>query len=47
MAEKTPFLREALGDHVFDSLIANKRIEWERYRRHITDFERAEYLPIL
>ena len=46
-AEHTPFLREALGDHVFDSLIANKRIEWERYRRHITDFERAEYLPIL
>jgi glutamine synthetase len=47
VAEQSPFLRSALGDHVFDSLIANKRIEWERYRRHISDFELSEYLPIL
>jgi glutamine synthetase len=47
VAEKSDFLREALGDHVFESLIANKRIEWERYRRHVTDFELREYLPIL
>lgn len=47
VAEKSAFLREALGDHVFESLIANKRIEWDRYRRHITDFELREYLPIL
>jgi glutamine synthetase len=47
VAEKSDFLRSALGDHVFESLIANKKIEWERYRRHITDFELNEYLPIL
>jgi len=46
-AERSPFLRSALGDHTFESLIQNKRIEWERYRRHISDFEIAEYLPIL
>jgi glutamine synthetase len=46
-AAASPFLREALGEHVFESLIKNKRIEWERYRRHISDFELAEYLPIL
>jgi glutamine synthetase len=46
-AEKSDFLRRALGDHVHESLITNKRIEWERYRRHITDFELREYLPIL
>jgi glutamine synthetase len=46
-AEATPFLRQALGDHTYDSLIANKRIEWERYRRHVTDFEVREYLPLL
>ncbi len=46
-AEKSPLLRQALGDHTFESLIANKRIEWDRYRRHVTDFELAEYLPIL
>jgi len=47
VAEQSPFLRQTLGDHTFESLIKNKRIEWERYRRHITDFELAEYLPIL
>ncbi|MCC7088642.1 MAG: glutamine synthetase family protein [Chloroflexi bacterium] len=46
-AERSPFLRNALGDHTFESLIKNKRIEWERYRRHVSDFELAEYLPIL
>ncbi len=46
-AEKSEFLRRALGDHVHESLITNKRIEWDRYRRHITDFELREYLPIL
>jgi len=46
-AEGSTFLRAALGDHTFESLLENKRIEWERYRRHISDFELAEYLPIL
>jgi len=46
-AEQSAFLRQALGDHTFESLVANKRIEWERYRRHVSDFELAEYLPIL
>jgi len=47
VAEQSSLLREALGGHVFESLLKNKRIEWERYRRHVTDFELAEYLPIL
>jgi glutamine synthetase len=47
VAEASPFLRSALGDHVHESLIKNKKIEWERYRRHISDFELSEYLPIL
>ena len=46
-AESTPFLRNALGDHTFESLVKNKRIEWSRYKRHISDFELAEYLPVL
>jgi len=46
-AERSTLVRDALGDHTFESLIANKRIEWDRYRRHITDFELSEYLPIL
>ncbi len=46
VAESTPFLRQALGDHVFDSLIHNKRIEWERYSKHVTDFEYQQYLRL-
>jgi len=46
-AEKSEFLRKTLGDHVFHSLLENKRIEWDRYRKHITDFELTQYLPVL
>jgi glutamine synthetase len=46
-AEGSELLRKCLGDHVFESLLTSKRIEWERYRSHITDYELAEYLPIL
>ena len=40
-------LRKALGDHVFNAFIANKKIEWDRYRIHVTDYELTRYLPIL
>ncbi|MFN0094025.1 MAG: glutamine synthetase family protein [Dehalococcoidia bacterium] len=46
-ADASDFLREALGEHVVESLVKNKRIEWDRYRRHVSDFELREYLPIL
>jgi glutamine synthetase len=46
-AEGSDLLRRCLGDHVFESLLTSKRIEWERYRSHITDYELQEYLPIL
>ena len=46
-SENSDLLRRCLGDHVFDSLLTSKRIEWERYRSHITDYELQEYLPIL
>jgi glutamine synthetase len=46
-SENSELLRRCLGDHVFESLLTSKRIEWERYRSHITDYELQEYLPIL
>jgi glutamine synthetase len=46
-AEQSDLLRRCLGDHVFDSLIANKKIEWDEYRKHVSDFELERYLPIL
>jgi glutamine synthetase len=47
VAEQSDLLRRTLGDHVFESLIANKKFEWDRYRTHVTDFELDRYLPIL
>ncbi len=40
-------VHRALGDHVFDWFIRNKRTEWERYQRHVSRFELETYLPIL
>ena len=46
-AENSDVLHRCLGDHVFESLLTSKRIEWESYRSHITDYELKRYLPIL
>jgi glutamine synthetase len=47
LTEKSDLVREALGDHVFEKFIANKKIEWDRYRVHVSQFELDNYLPIL
>jgi glutamine synthetase len=39
--------REALGDAICDSVVANKRQEWEAYRRTVTEFERSRLLGLL
>ncbi|MCH7510879.1 MAG: glutamine synthetase [Chloroflexi bacterium] len=46
-AEESELLRTCLGDHVFESLIKNKKIEWNDYRMHVTDFELDRYLSVL
>jgi glutamine synthetase len=40
-------MRETLGDHVFESFLENKRIEWNEYRAYVTDFEIKRNFPIL
>ena len=40
-------LREALGEHILNSVIQNKNMEWAEYRATVTDYETARYLPIL
>jgi len=47
VAEKSELLRKTLGDEVFRSLIENKKIEWERYRAQVTEWELGNYLPLL
>jgi len=45
--EKSELVRETLGDHIFNKFVANKKIEWDRYRIHVSQFEIEKYLPIL
>jgi glutamine synthetase len=45
--EKSALVKEALGDHVFSKFIENKKIEWDNYRIHVSQYELDRYLPIL
>jgi glutamine synthetase len=55
LMEKSPLLRETLGDHVYSTFIANKRTELEEYNAHVSgefekqvsDYEVKKYLPFL
>ena len=47
LTEKSAFVKEVLGDHVFEKFIENKQAEWDAFRLHVTDFELERYLPIL
>jgi len=47
LAEKSALVRKALGDHVFEAFITNKKIEWDQYRAQVSDYEIKKYLPIL
>jgi glutamine synthetase len=47
LTEKSEVVRRALGDHVLDSFIKNKKIECDQYRTQVTDYELKRYLPIL
>ena len=42
--EKDPFMREVLGDHVYEKYIAAKKQEWQDYRSQVTDWELNRYL---
>lgn len=47
VTEKSDLVREALGDHIFEKFISNKKIEWDRYRTHVSLYEQEKYLPVL
>ncbi len=38
---------ETLGEQLFEFFLANKRAEWDEYRRQVTQFELDRYLPIM
>jgi glutamine synthetase len=45
--ERSELVAEALGEHVFEWFIRNKRSEWADYTRQVTQFELDRYLPAL
>ena len=44
--EKSELVKEALGEHIFNKFVENKKIEWDMFRTHVSQFEIEKYLPI-
>jgi glutamine synthetase len=45
--EQSDLVREALGDHIFEWFLRNKRREWRDYKTHVSQFEIDRYLGSL
>ncbi|MEA2063255.1 MAG: type I glutamate--ammonia ligase [Gemmatimonadota bacterium] len=45
--EKSTLVRDALGQDLFEKLVQNKKIEWQRYHQQISAYEMKRYLPLL
>ena len=42
--EQSTLVREALGEHIFEWFLRNKRAEWAEYKAHVSQFELDRYL---
>jgi len=47
LLEKSELMKEALGNHVFTKFIENKKIEWDKYRTNVSEWEIKSYLSVL
>jgi len=45
--EQSTLVREALGEHIFEWFLRNKRSEWRAYKTHVSQFEFDRYLRAL
>jgi glutamine synthetase len=45
--EKSELVAEALGEHIFEWFLRNKRHEWRGYKTQVTPFEIDRYLRTL
>lgn len=45
--ERSDLVRRALGDHIFEKFIENKKIEWHDYRQQVHSYELKRYLNTL
>ena len=44
---QSELVKECLGEHVFNAYVENKRIEWDEYRLHVSQWELDRYLSVL
>lgn len=44
--EKDEFMRDVLGDHIYNKYISAKKEEWHRYRSQVSEWEINEYLNV-
>lgn len=44
LMENSTLVRDALGEHIFEWFLRNKRREWQGYKTQVTKFERDRYL---
>ncbi|MFA5078733.1 MAG: glutamine synthetase family protein [Dehalococcoidia bacterium] len=47
LTEKSALVKRALGDHLFNAFIKNKKVEYNNYRIQVTEYEIKKYLPVL
>ena len=45
--EQSALVRQILGEHIFRKFIENKKIEWDNYRTHVSQYEIDKYLAKL
>ena len=45
--ERSQLVQEALGEHIFEWFLRNKRAEWADYKVQVSQFEIERYLPSL
>ena len=43
--EQSTLVADALGEHIFEWFLRNKRAEWSDYKAQVTPFELFRYLP--
>ena len=43
--ERSELVHDALGDHIFEWFLRNKRAEFSEYRAQVTPYELSRYLP--
>ena len=47
LTRNSKLVQKALGKHTFEKFIANKDIEWDNYRTHVSNYELERYLSVL